>query len=159
MFELVQCDAIRWEQSEKLHFSRGSNSWTNEVILILKTPTCQYSCPANINFCFKTCLNVWFESWRLMKSARFQTVPTWLHHTACVKDTDPDRFTSIRTRVLTFVEKSPHKVNIFFWRLCLVCIVRLFDLSFVPNKTTKNILKFSIFPFFFVFFLFLVWAD
>ena len=36
----IQCDAIRWEQFENWHFSRGYNFWTNDLILILKTPTC-----------------------------------------------------------------------------------------------------------------------
>ena len=35
----LQCDAIRQEQFETWHFSRGYNFWTNDLILILKTPT------------------------------------------------------------------------------------------------------------------------
>ena len=47
----LQCDAIRWEQLENLHFWRGFNFWTNDLILILKTPTGPYSCRANVIFC------------------------------------------------------------------------------------------------------------
>ena len=38
----LQCDAIRWEQLEILHFSRGDNFSTLDFILILKTPTRPY---------------------------------------------------------------------------------------------------------------------
>ena len=31
-------------------------------------------------YLLKICLNVWFKRCRLMKSARFRTVPIWLHH-------------------------------------------------------------------------------
>ena len=34
----LQCDAIRWEQFEILHFSIGYNFCTKNLILILKTP-------------------------------------------------------------------------------------------------------------------------
>ena len=47
----VQSDAIRWEQLEKWHFSRGYNFWTNDLILILKTPTRSYLCLEKIFFC------------------------------------------------------------------------------------------------------------
>ena len=39
----IQCDAIRWEQFEIWHFSRGYNFWTDGLILIMKTPTRPYS--------------------------------------------------------------------------------------------------------------------
>ena len=47
---IVQCDAIRWKQLENWHFSRGYNFWTNDLILILKTPTPSYSHLANVLF-------------------------------------------------------------------------------------------------------------
>ena len=43
----LQCDAIRKKkQFENLHFSRGYNFWTNDLIVILKTSTRPYSCLA-----------------------------------------------------------------------------------------------------------------
>ena len=42
-------------------------------------------------FLFRTCLNVWFKSCRLMKSVCFQTVPIWLHHTVYVELTYKSR--------------------------------------------------------------------
>ena len=72
----VQCDAIRWEQFENWHFSRGYNFWTKDLILILKTLTHPYSCLAKVIIC----LNVRFISCRRMRSVRFRTVPIWLHH-------------------------------------------------------------------------------
>ena len=77
----VQCDAIRWEQLENWHFSRGYNFWTNDFILILKTPTRPYSCVAIFFLLLITCLNVLFLSCRLLKKVRFLTVPIWLLHT------------------------------------------------------------------------------
>ena len=50
---LLQCDVLRWEQLQNVHFSRSYNSWTNNLILILKTPTCPYSCPAEVIICIK----------------------------------------------------------------------------------------------------------
>ena len=44
----IQCDAIRLEQFENYHFSRGYNFWNNDLILILKTSTCPYSCLAKV---------------------------------------------------------------------------------------------------------------
>ena len=72
----IQCDVIRLEQFENWHFSGGYNFWTNDLILILKTPTRSYSCLAKVVFC----LNVSFISCRLKKTVRFRTVPIWLHH-------------------------------------------------------------------------------
>ena len=58
----VQCDAISWKQIDKWHFSRGYNFWTNDFIVILKTPARPYSCLAKVVFWFRTCLNVMFIS-------------------------------------------------------------------------------------------------
>ena len=44
----TQCGAIRWELFENGHFSRGYNFCTNDLILILKTPTRPYSCLAKV---------------------------------------------------------------------------------------------------------------
>ena len=64
----VLCDAIRSEQFENWHFSRGYNFWTNDLILILKNPTRPYSCLAKA-FIQIFSLNVW---WRLMKSVNLE---------------------------------------------------------------------------------------
>ena len=72
-------DAIRWEQFKDWHFSRGNNFWTYDLILILKTSTRPYACLKKY-YLFKTCLNVWFWSYMLMKSVSFRTVPIWLQH-------------------------------------------------------------------------------
>ena len=76
--------AIRWEQLEKWHFSRGFNFWTNDLILILKTPTGPYSCLAKVYVLLKTRESVLFISYRLMKNVRFWTVPIWLLHTVAL---------------------------------------------------------------------------
>ena len=49
--EAVLCDAIRWEQLENLHFWRGYNFCTNDLILILKPITRPYLCLAKVYFC------------------------------------------------------------------------------------------------------------
>ena len=73
--------AIRWEQFENWHFSRGYNSWTNDLIRILKTSTRPYSCLAKVIIKSKLGLSVCFIRCRLMKSGGFRTVPIWLHQT------------------------------------------------------------------------------
>ena len=50
IYKYIQCDAIRWEQLENYHFSRGYKFLTNDLILILKTPTCSYLCLAELSF-------------------------------------------------------------------------------------------------------------
>ena len=64
----IQCDAIKWEQLEYWHFSRGYNFWTIALILILKTPTRSYS---KSYYLFRTWLIMGFISCRLLKSVRF----------------------------------------------------------------------------------------
>ena len=50
--------------------------WINDLLLIWK----HLFVSRNIYYLFKSCLNVWFISCRLMKSVIFLTVPIWLHH-------------------------------------------------------------------------------
>ena len=47
---IIQCDAIRWEQLENWHFLRGYTFWSNDLLLILKTSACPYSCLAEVIF-------------------------------------------------------------------------------------------------------------
>ena len=76
-FCVMQSDIKQFDNG---HFSRGCNFWTNDVILILKTPTCPYSCLAKNNYLFISCLNVRFISCRLIKSVSFWSVLIWLSH-------------------------------------------------------------------------------
>ena len=52
-FSSLQWHAIRLEQFKNWHFSIGYNFWTDDLILLLKTPTPPYSCLAKINICSK----------------------------------------------------------------------------------------------------------
>ena len=47
----VQCDAIKRERLENVHFSRGNNFWTNDPILILEIPTRPCLCLAKFIVC------------------------------------------------------------------------------------------------------------
>ena len=64
----LQCDTIRWEQFENWHFSRCYNFWTDDLILILKTPTRPNLCPAKVIVCsefVKTCCSKVVGSWKV----------------------------------------------------------------------------------------------
>ena len=50
---------------------RGYNFWTNDLIFILKTSALPFTCLAKGMFLFRTCINVWLTSYKLMKSVRF----------------------------------------------------------------------------------------
>ena len=49
----IQCDAIRWEQLENSHFSRGYNFWTLDLILILQALICPFSFLTQFIFCIE----------------------------------------------------------------------------------------------------------
>ena len=74
---------------ENWHFLRGYNFWTNDPILIFKTPTCTMSVfvSGKSYLLIRTCLNLLFISCRLMEKVHFQTVPIWLLHTVCTSTT------------------------------------------------------------------------
>ena len=76
LYSVMQSDGNRLKNYP--FCDRGYNFWTNDAIIIFKTPSSTYSC-------------LWFISCRLMKSASFQTVPIWLHHTIN-ENMNPDIF-------------------------------------------------------------------
>ena len=77
MFFILHCDAIRSEQFQNLHFSLAYNLW----------PTRLYKSKQIITFARHEYGRVGVFrikiSCSLSKSVNFQTVPIWLHHTAC----------------------------------------------------------------------------
>ena len=68
-----------------------ANFCTNDLILILKTPTSPYSSLAKVIIQSKHGPNVCYINCRVMKSVGFRTVSIWLHRTLGVPiPVDPD---------------------------------------------------------------------